>query len=46
MVHLIRKGLALAVNPDGFGEWLVRELRNLITAVAEAISSSTPSRLG
>jgi Transposase IS66 family len=35
LAHLIRKGLALAVNPDGFGEWLVRELRNLITAVAE-----------
>ena len=50
LAHLIRKGLALAggLNPDGvrFGEWLVRELRNLITAVAEAISSSTPSRLG
>jgi transposase len=39
LAHLIRKGLALAggLNPDGvrFGEWLVRELRNLIKAVAE-----------
>jgi hypothetical protein len=37
--HIIRKGLALAggLSPDGvrFGEWLVRELRNLIKAVAE-----------
>ena len=34
---LIRKGIALAVHPDGirFGEWLVRELRGLIKAVAE-----------
>jgi transposase len=39
LAHLIRKGLALAggLNPDGvrFGEWLVRELRNLIRAVAD-----------
>src|SRR4051794_22164185 len=39
LAHLIRKGVALAggLNPDGirFGEWLVRELRNLIKAVAE-----------
>ncbi|MDR3394746.1 MAG: IS66 family transposase, partial [Parasulfuritortus sp.] len=39
LAHLIRKGLALAgsLNPDGvrFGEWLVRELRNLIKAVAD-----------
>lgn len=39
LAHLIRKGLALAggLHPDGvhFGEWLVRELRNLIKAVAE-----------
>ena len=39
LAHLIRKGLALAggLNPDGvrFGEWLVRELRNLISAVAD-----------
>lgn len=39
VAHLIRKGLALAggINPDGvrFGEWLVRELRALIHAVAE-----------
>ncbi len=39
LAHLIRKGLALAcgLSPDGvrFGEWLVRELRNLIHAVAE-----------
>lgn len=39
LAHLIRKGLALAggLNPDGvrFGEWLVRELRGLIHAVAE-----------
>lgn len=39
IAHLIRKGLALAggLNPDGvrFGEWLVRELRNLIHSVAE-----------
>jgi len=38
MVHLIRKGIALAggLHPDGvrFGEWLVRELRGLIKAVA------------
>jgi transposase len=35
MVHLIRKGLALAVNPQGahFGAWLLRE--GLIHAVAE-----------
>ena len=34
---LIRKGIALAVHPDGirFGEWLVHELRGLIKAVAE-----------
>jgi len=36
---LIRKGIALAggLHPDGirFGEWLVRELRGLIKAVAE-----------
>lgn len=39
LAHLIRKGLALAggLSPDGvrFGEWLVRELRGLIHAVAE-----------
>ena len=39
LAHLIRKGLALAggLSPYGvrFGEWLVRELRNLIHAVAE-----------
>jgi len=39
IAHLIRKGLALAggLHPDGmrFGDWLVRELRNLIHAVAE-----------
>ena len=39
VAHLIRKGLALAggLSPDGvrFGEWLVRELRGLIHAVAE-----------
>jgi hypothetical protein len=39
LAHLIRKGLGLAggLSPDGvrFGEWLVRELRNLIKAVAE-----------
>ena len=39
IAHLIRKGLALAggLTPDGvrFGEWLVRELRTLIHAVAE-----------
>jgi hypothetical protein len=39
LAHLIRKGLALAggLSPDGvrFGDWLVRELRNLIKAVAE-----------
>ena len=39
IAHLIRKGLALAggLSPDGvrFGEWLVRELRGLIHAVAE-----------
>lgn len=39
LAHLIRKGLALAggISPDGarFGDWLVRELRNLIKAVAE-----------
>jgi hypothetical protein len=38
LAHLIRKGLALAgsLSPDGvqFGEWLVRELRGLIQAVA------------
>jgi hypothetical protein len=39
LAHLIRKGIALAggLHPDGirFGEWLVRELRGLIKAVAE-----------
>ena len=39
MVHLIRKGLALAgrLNPVGvsFGDWLLREMRGLIHAVAE-----------
>lgn len=39
LAHLIRKGLALAsgLSPDGvrFGEWLVRELRGMIHAVAE-----------
>ena len=39
LAHLIRKALALAggLSPDGaqFGEWLVRELRALIHAVAE-----------
>lgn len=39
LAHLIRKGLALAggLSPDGvrFGDWLVRELRGLIHAVAE-----------
>jgi len=39
LAHLIRKGLALAggLSPDGarFGEWLVRELQNLIHSVAE-----------
>jgi len=39
LAHLIRKGLSLAggLRPDGvrFGEWLVRELRNLIKAVSE-----------
>ena len=39
LAHLIRKGLSLAggLSPDGirFGEWLVRELRGLIHAVAE-----------
>jgi transposase len=39
LAHLIRKGIALAggLNPAGirFGEWLVRELRGLIHAVAE-----------
>ena len=39
VAHLILKGLALAggLSPDGvqFGEWLVRELRGLIHAVAE-----------
>ena len=35
MVHLIRKGVALAVNPQGahFGAWLLRE--GLIHEVAE-----------
>ena len=39
LAHLIRKGIALAggLHPDGirFGEWLARELRGLIKAVAE-----------
>ena len=39
LAHLIRKGLALAggLTPDSvrFGDWLVRELRGLIHAVAE-----------
>jgi transposase len=39
LAHLIRKGLALAggLSSDGvhFGDWLVRELRGLIHAVAE-----------
>src|SRR4051794_30519547 len=39
LAHLIRKGIALAggLHPDGirFGEWLVRELRGLIKAIAE-----------
>jgi hypothetical protein len=39
LAHLIRKGFALAggLSPDGvrFGDWLVRELRGLIHAVAE-----------
>ena len=38
MVHLIRKGVALAggLNPVGinFGDWLLREMRALIHAVA------------
>ena len=39
MVHLIRKGIALAggLNPQGahFGAWLLREVRGLIHEVAE-----------
>jgi transposase len=37
LAHLIRKGVALAGNPQGahFGAWLLREIRGLIHAVAE-----------
>src|SRR3954453_20170090 len=53
MVHLIRKGVALAggLNPQGahFGAWLLREVRGLIHEVAEGtgarIVNATLARL-
>jgi hypothetical protein len=47
LAHLIRKGIALAdgyrADSARFGEWLVRELRNLIHTVSENAAPDTSS---